>query len=181
MWSFNQLRRSSQQFLPACIGVTMLLVLLTIQGCGYEPLYGTRSPSSSRAYLSSLDIAPVKDRLAQEVRNQLLDGLTPAGAPDNPRYRLSLGVEQRTSAVQIQIDDTTTRFNLIVTASFTLTEIASGKVLYSDSAKAEGSFNVVDSEFATVIAEKDAGREATRELSDEIQTLILVYFSRLGP
>jgi LPS-assembly lipoprotein len=177
MWWFDRAR--SLRRAPLRAVAASLLCAFVISGCGYEPLYGKRNSEVSSANAALIAISPVRDRLAREVRNQLLDGLTPEGEPSNPRYQLSFDVEERTNAVLIQLDDTTTRFNLILTASFTLTDLENGTVLYTDNARAEGSFNVVDSEFATVIAEQDAGREATRELSDEIRSLVLVFFSRL--
>lgn len=179
MWWFERHVHPSFRPLRAAFAATILLGLLISSGCGYEPLYASRSASSSSANTALITIAPVKDRLEREVRNQLLDGLTPKGEPTNPRYRLSFEVSENTTAVLIQLDDTTTRFNLILTANFKLFDIQSGEIIYTDNAKAEGSYNVVVSEFATVIAERDAGREATRELSDEIRSLILVFFNRL--
>ena len=44
--------------------------------------------------------------------------------------------------------------------------------------RATGSFNVVDSGFATVAAERDAAEEAARVLSEDILTLILLYLRR---
>ena len=124
--------------------------------------------------MAAIEIVPVKDRVGHIVRNHLIDGLTPEGQPANPDYRLTLAVEQTKSPLLIQLDDHATRFNLTLRAEFSLAD-RNGAVVYSDIARATGSFNVVDSGFATVTAERDAAEEAARVLSEDILTLILLH------
>ncbi len=146
--------------------------------CGFEPLYGTRTSAAFSAELASIEIAPIKSRLGRLVRNVFHDGLTPRGAPAAPRFRLALEIAETTTPLLIQLDDTVTRFNLSLSASYTLTDLESGETVHQGGARTIGSYNVVESQFATVVAEQDAGAEAARELGDEIRTLLLIYFDR---
>ena len=141
-----------------------------------EPLYASRSGDAADAG-AAIEVVPVKDRVGHVVRNHLIDGLTPDGPPADPAWRLALSVEQRKTPVLVQFDDHATRFNLTLRASFSLAD-SGGEVVYEGTVQAIGSFNVADSGFATLAAERDAADKAARVLSEEIRTLILLHLRR---
>ena len=157
--------------------LTLALSLVLLGACAVEPLYGSRTSKAQGGGAAAIEIAPIKDRVGHIVRNHLIDSLTPRGQPAHPDYRLTLSVEQHKTPILIQLDDHATRFNLTLRARFSLAD-RDGAVVYRDSARATGSFNVVESGFATVSAEQDAAEEAARVLSEEILTLILLYLRR---
>ena len=68
---------------------TVLLALLA--GCGFEPLYGLsgRSEPSVVAALAGVHVAPIPDRIGQQLRNDLLHRLTPGGTSAKPDIELS--------------------------------------------------------------------------------------------
>ena len=157
--------------------LALALSLVLLGACSVEPLYGARTGKARGGGVAAIEIAPVKDRVGHIVRNHLIDSLTPRGQPAYPDYRLTLAVEQEKTPLLIQLDDHATRFNLTLRARFALAD-RDGTVVYRDSARATGSYNVVDSGFATVAAERDAAEEAARVLSEEILTLILLHLRR---
>ena len=157
--------------------LALALSLVLLGACSVEPLYGSRTGKARGGGAAAIEIAPIKDRVGHIVRNHLIDALTPRGQPAHPDYRLTLSVEQHKTPILIQLDDHATRFNLTLRARFSLAD-RDGAVVYWDSARATGSYNVVDSGFATVTAERDAAEEAARVLSEEILTLILLHLRR---
>ena len=157
--------------------LALVLSLVLLGACSVEPLYGSRASKARGGGVAAIEIAPIKDRVGHIVRNHLIDSLTPKGQPAHPDYRLILSVEQEKTPLLIQLDDHATRFNLTLRARFSLAG-SDGTVMYRDTAQATGSFNVVESGFATVTAERDAAEEAARVLSEEILTLILLYLRR---
>ena len=157
--------------------LALILALVVLGACVFEPLYGSRSSQGRGGGVAAIEIPPVKDRIGHIVRNHLIDSLTPAGQPAHPDYRLTLLVEQSKRPVLIQLDDHANRYNLTLDATFSLAD-RSGAAIYSGTARATGSYNVVGSGFATLTAEQDAADEAARVLSEEILTLILLHFRR---
>ena len=157
--------------------LALALSLVLLGACSAEPLYGSRSSKARGGGIAAIEIASIKDRVGHIVRNHLIDGLTPRGQPAHPDYRLTLSVEREKTPLLIQLDDHATRFNLTLRARFALAD-RDGAVVYRDSARATGSYNVVESGFATVTAERDAAEEAARVLSQEILTLILLHLRR---
>ena len=159
-----------------CLAVVFAVLALgaVLGACTVEPLYALRDGDGVRARAAGIEIVPVKERVAHVVRNHLIDRFTPDGPPARPEYRLTLAVEQTETALLIQLDDHATRFNLTLRASFSLAD-RDGNEIYSGTAKSIGSFNVSESGFATVTAERDAADEAARVLSEEIATLVLLH------
>lgn len=189
MWSFDRLltraratilhttKQNKINYLSilACVGGGLLLY-----ACGFEPLYGERDESAISPAFGSIAVAPIEDRVGQQVRNRLLDLLTPKGTPNRPAYRLVVDLERGTTPLLIQLDNTATRFNLSLNAAFSLVDVSTGETVYGDHARSIAGFNLTESEFATVAAERNAEDRAAREVSDHIVLLLAVYFDRRG-
>src|SRR5690606_16309257 len=107
-------------------------------GCTVRPMLATNTgvgEQNAPALLSSITVAPVGTRSAQEVRNHLIF-LLHGGAtePANPRYRLDLAVYSVShSAAQVQIGSAhePTAGVITVTANYNLVDIANGSVVAS--------------------------------------------------
>src|SRR5262245_5494740 len=65
-----------------------------LAGCGFRPLYRQDSSSASVPQFAQIAIAQPEDRPSQQLRNNLLDLLTPRGTPDRPLYLLDYRVSE---------------------------------------------------------------------------------------
>ncbi len=156
-------------------------VLWLLAGCGFEPLYGSRGPTSRvESALSEIRIEPIEDRAGQQLYNHLLDRLNPRGAPGHPRYILATTVTISKAELGIERDETATRAKLSLSASFSLRDMANNAVVYSGSSQSTNSFNIVVSDFATLSAEKDAIDRAARVVSNEIKSRLALFLNRIG-
>ena len=120
------------------------------------------------------------DRVGQVLRNELLDRLNSAGEPVKPKYRLGVTVSERREGLAFQRDQTVTRYNLRLSAVYTLSDASTGQTLVRGQARAVAAYNVVQSEFANVVAERDAEVRAAREVGEEISIRIGVFLSGTG-
>lgn len=162
-------------------------VLLALAACGFQPLYQKHPAGGAISDdLGRVKIANVKtvkrenDRLAQKFHNLLLDRLNPSGRPQQPAYTLSITMAVGREETGIQITDDATRARLTVSASFALRDVVqNNEEVLTGSERSVNSYNIVDSEFATLSAEADASDRAIRELSDAIKLRVGVYLSRL--
>ncbi len=141
-------------------------------------MYGGRAGRATAAELAKIKVAPLRDRVGQRFRNNLIERLSPRGEPREPRYRLRVEITQQTVALAIQLDTTITRYNLRLNVNFALIDAATERVLYRDRTRAVGSYNAVRSDFATLSAELDTARRAAREASEQVRTLLSVFFAR---
>ena len=77
------------------------------------------------------------------------------------------------------ISSTSLLVALIITASFTLKDLTDGPG-DSGSAEAISSYNIVDSDYANLIAERDARSRAVQGLSNDIRRQLAIWFRNHG-
>lgn len=158
---------------------TACAVLLALGACGFQPLYGTKDEVPMSQELALVDVAPIKDRIGQELRSRLLDALTPKGVPDRPRYSLSVLTAEKIEQTAVQKTAFATRANMTVSASFTLTDLRAQKAedrrQFGGSTQVVSSYNILDSTFATLAAENDARSRAVAEIAEEIRVRLAIW------
>lgn len=152
--------------------------LLLLSACGFRPLYGRKSLGEVDAQLAQIKIGIIPDRVGQQLHNYLLDRLNRKGRPASPEYLLSVDVNVDIVRQAFELDETATRAKLVFTAEFELRDFTTEKVLLKNFARSVTSYNIVTSAIATRSAELDAKDRAAREVSEEIRTLLAIYFQR---
>ena len=158
-----------------------LAALGLLTGCGFEPIYGSAGPSNISAELSTIRVAPIKDRIGQQLRNLLLDQINPIGSPREPKYNLTVQISESKQELAIKKTDVSTRANLTFTAKFQLKglEQFAGRML-TGQAEIVTSYNILSSNFGTLATEQNARRRAVRELSNDITNRIASYLQTLN-
>jgi LPS-assembly lipoprotein len=153
--------------------------MVLVTACGFEPLHGRQqSGASATSALSLISIPPIPDRLGQLLRFELANRLTPKGPPRVPAYVLSVTLSEYEQNLGIRKDATATRANLIISASFNLFDTRAGKKLFEGTVRSINSYNILDADFATLSAESDARRRASRDLATEIQSRLGLFLSQ---
>ena len=158
----------------------LLGAALALSACGFQSLYG-RSDAQAQSpvdQMAAIRIAPLKDRVGQQMHNLLRDSLNPRGQPSDPTYLLLVGINETLQELGIRKDETATRANLILSVNFTLRDIGSDRVLLRGTTSSANSYNILTSQFATQFSESDARKRALREISDSIRTRLGIYFSQ---
>ena len=158
--------------------IFLISALLVIQGCGFQPLYGGSSQAASPEF-TRIKVEPIPERIGQILHNHLLTALNPKGRPLKPVYVLNTKLNESSTSLAVRKSAFATRANLTVSASFNLVRTLDGKSLYSGTVAITVSYNILDSEFATLSAQKDARSRALREISHGIRNQLGVYFSRI--
>lgn len=162
-------------------GLGLMAVVLSagLAGCGFHPLYGGAGggPAASDS-LAAVEIEPMRDRVGQQMHNFLRDRLNPYGQPTSPSYRLRVELTESINELGVRKDETATRANLRMRARFTLMDSSGGQELLSGRATSTTSYDILQDPFATTVSEGDARERALRELADDIQTRLAVYFSK---
>lgn len=148
-----------------------------LSACGFRPLYQVAPGAGTPADLSSIEIMPAQNRLTQQVRNNLLERLTPRGASAT-RYVLSLGVGEQETGVLVTRSDTVTRYNLVVTTGYVLTDKTTGEQLLKGQVNSIAAYNVVQNDFSNLTAEQAARANAARELADQIRERLAAYLQK---
>jgi len=157
----------------------LALAALGLSGCGFRPLYGKSGVAASpevMAALAQTRIRPIADRSGQRLRQILNEQIHTNGPAEQPRFDLDVTVNKQIIELGVRPDSTTSRANLVMTATFAINE--AGARVYGDTAQIIVSYNILDDQFATVASQAAAEDRALRQLGDEIKTRLAVYFDR---
>jgi LPS-assembly lipoprotein len=160
--------------------VLLALFFLALAGCGFHPLYGGASGQIRRAELAQVQVTEIKSRLGSEMRNALIDRLTPDGEPVHPQYRLDVSLTEFREGVAIQQDASITRYNYQLTGNYKLVDLGTGKIVYEGQARSMNAYNVVDSPYATLTAERDAASRTALDVAAQMELGLAAYFDRRG-
>ena len=166
-------------------------VLFLVQSCGFEPLYVQREKTSGWYFggkfntsiseeMAKIKISPIADRFGQQMRNQLLDLLTPRGVPQKPQYRLDVRVVNRQVIQQAMRQDiTATSERVDYKMQYELWEGTELK-LQSDSF-AFVSYDIMANPYSTTMAQKKTESDAAKIIANDIVLRLGAYFhQKLG-
>lgn len=150
-------------------------VVLLLAGCGFRPLYvpPEEDVSGEGVYafdlFESIAIANIPDREGQYFRNRLVQLLHPSGRSGTARYYLHVTLNESTSNLAVQKSAVATRANLRLTAQFQLSGLAGEVGTESGQVKSISGFNIFQSEFQTLMAEKGARERALDDLAQQLR------------
>jgi LPS-assembly lipoprotein len=154
------------------------VLLVALAGCGFRPMYGRAARAPVMPHLQQIAVEPIPERVGHRVWNNLLDRLNPTGTPAQPRYRLQVELRVSQEGLAVRGDTRVTRNNYRLIANFRLRDASGGELLYKGRTFSIAAYNLVDSEFANISAEKDAERRTAREISDEIRDRLAMFFEQ---
>ncbi len=155
------------------VGKNTLLIIvfsgLCVMGaaCGFQPLY-SRSGDSNSLEISAVKILNIENRSGQKLRNFLIERMSQGAPNKNKPYSLQVKLTESKRNLNIRKDGSATRAILSISAKFVLVQNANGEKFHG-SVWSESSYNALDSDFATLSAEKDARNRALRSISEEIR------------
>ena len=177
-------RSASGRLARLCV----VFALAGLAGGCFQPVYSDRSAVPGGGGVSQalrgVEIAPITARanspeapLAVQLRNELIFSFTGGGSPAPSTHRLTVQLVGSQSTVATDNTGFTQIENFRVTAFFILTEIATGRSVMAGSAlTAAGYDGAGQQRFARIVASQDAGRRATKVISDQITTRLASYF-----
>ncbi|ARC36559.1 hypothetical protein A6J80_09365 [Paracoccus yeei] len=145
----------------------VLLAALALAACGFAPVYGpggtgTRLQDKVRtADPRTPDDFAFAGRIAERL------------GPDGTRYELDWRLRIAVVPQAITPDEITTRYSLNGTASYVLTEIASGRTVARGQVSSFTSYSTTGTTIATLAAEQDAHKRLARLLADQVVTRLL--------
>ena len=150
--------------------------LLLLSGCGFQPIYGSANNSVFRAEMREIAIAPIKNRIGQQLRNELERRITPKGRARVSRYVLTVKLTESKQGLAVKKSEIATRANLILRASYTVTRKSDDANITSGNSRMITSYNILTQTFATLMAEKDARKRGVREISVDITRKVAAFF-----
>ena len=150
----------------------MLIMPLTLAGCGFVPLYAQQGLTASMA---DIGIEVPQTRTGYFLEQNLRSGF---GGDDTSakRYKLTVKLDEKRYGVGFRVDDTSTRSELTSSVTYVLTDAATGKVMYQDSFVETVTYDTAPSPLTGVISQQDAQERVASAISRKIQSGLAIYF-----
>jgi LPS-assembly lipoprotein len=151
-----------------------LAVLSLLGGCALQPMYtGGGSGGVARA-LADVDVSAIEGQSGWLVRNALVDRLGAGRNAAGSRYRLDVRLDDKVEGLGQLSNDTITRERRTLRARYQLIDLATDAVLLDATAGSDAGFDVVNSEYAVIAAEKTALENLSQEVATQIVTRVAV-------
>jgi len=126
--------------------------------------------------LANVRIALIKDESGQALRNALLDRM-PTPVP-SPRYVLNIGMTETQIGIAITSSATITRQQLRDTLHAELFDTRGQQVLWKQDLSTTSGYNILDSQFSTLIGQQDAQQRNIDDLSQRLVDMLALFFDR---
>ncbi len=161
------------------LGLALGALAPLMGACGFEPLYADRAdrgdaPSVAQE-LARVRVALIPNRSGQILRNYLLDELTPRGQRGESSYTLTIRLNEPRQEVGLRRDDIPTRISYGSIAYFVLAD-SGGRPVHNGASVSSTTFQITDSEFATIAARESARERTLQELSTDIRQQLATFF-----
>jgi hypothetical protein len=166
---------------PATCHLPLLLTLLALCACGFQPVHGTHahSPAAIQS-LAGLEIRAPSGRLGEQLKADIEDGINPDYQSGATYYRLDLTLEQQEIAQFINPDGTASRGNIRVTSTYQLVRLADNQVISSGTLHRSSSFDSdAQVDYATYISREDARRRAVADLANDYRLRLINLSTRM--
>jgi len=153
----------------------LCLAVPSLGACGFHPLYAQNQANETTSdVLSRIKIDLIENRVGQLTRSVLLENLTPKGAPVNAEYELVVDLNATTNDHGFTKASGATISDYILSGNYKLIRIADTKIIRSGTLRARTSFNLVQSDFASLEAEATAREDAARNLARQISNQVVI-------
>lgn len=156
-------------------------IFLTLCSCGFKPMYKETPYNNLSNKTSQISISPVKifdGAYGIELRNNLMNKLTPLGKPENPNYILDITLSNPNIVdYTIKNDGTASSYLVIMNANYQLKQKKDFKVLLERTVNAEVSYNILKNQFSTEMLKSNAIKLVIENLANQIYFSIITYFT----
>lgn len=161
------------------LSIGALALVLLLGACGFRPMMGDdRADGAVSERLGTVEVAEIKDRAGQKMRNMLIDRFDHERRPVKPEYRLEVMLDAGEQSLAIQKDATASRAQWTATATYRLVHIASGKVVLQGASRSEPGYHISYYQWASFVSQDSALERGIEYLCDDIKTRVALYFAR---
>lgn len=147
---------------------------LLFAGCGFAPVHaptaqnGGPGAAAEDTGTHQVRIQPIPERIGQLVHNGLQAKLNPDGQPLDPKYVLAVGIQEEVRETGFRKDETATRANLEVSATYRLVSVEDGTEVMRGRIRSINSANILDQPYATRVSERDARERGAEDVAARI-------------
>ncbi len=166
----------------------IILLLLIISSCGFEPLYVERTSDGGTWFydneydndivkeMAQIKIEAVSDRIGQMIKNELIDSFSPYGESKQAKYFLKIQPVSKHIVQQALRDDiTATREKVKYSVNYSLWSNDKGQ-LVSGNTWIYLSYDLLDNPYSTTMDKKKVEKDGAKIIANDIALRIGAYF-----
>lgn len=156
------------------LALALLIAAPALASCGFTPLYA--SPGVTPGLAAIETVAP-EGRTGYLLREALDDAFARTRATP-PAWKLTIDLREVRTPRGRRVDAAASRYELVLTARWKLTSVASGAVVREGTTQTEVTFDRADQPYASIAANQDAQSRAASELARKIQLQLADWIAR---
>lgn len=161
---------------------TLAVSALFLSACGFTPMHAPQMASGDMSFKNiKIDLVQPDELKNQEggywVQQSLQDRLGTQGRT----HTLSVNPKFRRIGVGISSQDIATRYDMVATVSYKLTDTKTGDMLDSGTVKAASSFGAPRDPYGRSIAEQTAVKNVAKAVSDRLIIQLAAYYDTAKP
>ncbi len=147
-------------------------------GCGFTPLYA----SPTVAYgLPAIEVVAPQGRVPYLLREDLDDALGHDKSA-SAAWRLDFTLKQTRDPKGLNVNDVAERYDVGLTVSYTLTSVATGKVVHVGQVSTQVFYDEANAPYAGIAARQDAQERVASDAARRIQLDLATWMARYkGP
>ena len=152
--------------------IAFLLALplsLLAAACGFSPLYAP-SAGGGAPVIGPVIVDEVPGKSGYELKSEL-DKLFDVERGSGAAHRLSIKISEAVAGVGFRVDESASRSDLTLNATYTLYDVGGARVLTGRAASV-ASYDIASSAYAEITAQDDARTRAAQELAEKIRSQI---------
>lgn len=154
-----------------------LLAAAALGACGFTPLYADRGAVGG---LTHIQVVAPQGRVGYLLREDLDDALGHAKG-EAAKYRLEMVLGQVRQAHGLTENATAQRYELDLSVTYTLIDIASGKVAATGAVTSDVSYNSTIQPYAGIAARQDTQDRLANDAAQKIQVQIAAWMAGHAP
>lgn len=164
--------------LRTLLAAGLVAVGMSLGGCiGFTPLYAAQGVTPK---LQAIEVVPGDGRLGFLVHDFLTDSF--ARDPSQPAvYRLSFANSELRLPQGITISNVATRYEVDLFTAYTLTEIATNKVVTRGQVGVNVTYDIQAQPYAALSAAQDGERRAAEQAADRVRLEIATFLASPRP
>jgi LPS-assembly lipoprotein len=143
-------------------------------GCGFTPLYASPTVASG---LPAIQVVAPQGRVAYLLREDLDDALgRDKDAP--PAWRLEFTLKQTRDPRGLTSNDVAERYDLGLTVNYTVTSVATGKVVHTGEVATQVFYDAANQPYAGIAARQNSQERVASDAARRIQIDLAAWLSR---
>ncbi len=160
----------------------LVILLLFLTGCGFSPLYSSKSVTYQFLQKIQISVAPIPNQYGAEMRRILKNQIPILTQTPTKKYTLFVTAPTFTGYDKtITNDEFASTIQTTASATYTLQDDKTQKIIKKGSQKAISGYNVESNPYSTTIAKQKVYQELSEQLAEQIGQQVLAFISQDTP